>query len=631
MWSLFKREVSENSENSSGIFDFSGEKLEPIKFSNGKTQADIVKEILDAIEQGNKIIFIKGVCGSGKSAIALNLARHFKKTSIVVPIKSLQEQYEEDYTKNKFILKQDNQKLKISVIKGRNNFNCPFCGGKADAGDLPCTIELREKNIEQIKKYLEQNSNVDKSDFSAMGEVRRMSVAPACPFWSPLLPSGVSAKAVEKAKKLKYKSVSGEEYALFQRKKGCAYNDQYEAYVDSDVLIFNSLKYLLELIMGRKPKTDIDIIDECDEFLDNFSNEKTINLNRLLYALSNLNPEKSEQKNEVKKMTLKVNSLLYEQTSNEIERLGKSSIEPLIEQILENPYLAEDEEDNYYNKVFEIAKAFETLLDETYVLISKKSDQSYEFSKYIKENREDNVILNLVTINLAKKFEYLVNSTEVLVLMSGTLHSEIILKDIFGLKNFKIIEAETQNPGTITKFRTGMEKNCKYENFKNKIVTREQYLKALSSCVTSAKLPALVHVNSFEDLPNELEKAEFNLTNVITKERLKALQEGDTNNREIEKFRIGEIDVLFTTKCSRGIDFPGDKCNSIILTKYPYPNTQSLFWQILKKERPNDFMTFYLDKAKRELLQKIYRGLRFKDDHIILLSPDSRVLDTIFK
>ena len=49
--------------------------LEPKKFSNNKTQEDIVKEVLEAVEQGNKIIFIHGVCGSGKSAIALNIAK----------------------------------------------------------------------------------------------------------------------------------------------------------------------------------------------------------------------------------------------------------------------------------------------------------------------------------------------------------------------------------------------------------------------------------------------------------------------------------------------------------------------------------------------------------------------------
>jgi hypothetical protein len=34
-----------------------------------------------------------------------------------------------------------------------------------------------------------------------------------------------------------------------------------------------------------------------------------------------------------------------------------------------------------------------------------------------------------------------------------------------------------------------------------------------------------------------------------------------------------------------------------------------------------------LDKSRRELLQKIYRGLRSKTDKVYLLSPDIRVLN----
>jgi len=108
---------------------------------------------------------------------------------------------------------------------------------------------------------------------------------------------------------------------------------------------------------------------------------------------------------------------------------------------------------------------------------------------------------------------------------------------------------------------------------------------------------------------------------------LREMQEKDKKSSEIERFKSGKVDILFTTKCSRGIDFPGEQCNSIILTRYPYPDIQSLFWQILRKQNQKQFREFYLDKSKRELLQKIYRGLRFKEDHIILLSPDSRVLD----
>src|SRR3990167_6690783 len=100
--------------------------LNPIKFSNGKTQEDIVKEVLESVKKGEKIIFIHGMCGTGKSAIALNIAKNLGKTSVIVPGKNLQNQYKRDYESEKYILKENNEKLKISVITGRNNHECAF-------------------------------------------------------------------------------------------------------------------------------------------------------------------------------------------------------------------------------------------------------------------------------------------------------------------------------------------------------------------------------------------------------------------------------------------------------------------------------------------------------------------------
>ena len=111
MWSLHNQE----------------KELKPLVFSNGKSQADIVKEVYDAVGEGYKIIFIKGVCGSGKSAMALNLARKFGRASIVVPIKSLQEQYTKDYTENLYVLNNKKEaKLKIASVFGRKNFKCKY-------------------------------------------------------------------------------------------------------------------------------------------------------------------------------------------------------------------------------------------------------------------------------------------------------------------------------------------------------------------------------------------------------------------------------------------------------------------------------------------------------------------------
>jgi Rad3-related DNA helicase len=387
------------------------------------------------------------------------------------------------------------------------------------------------------------------------------------------------------------------------------------------------MKYALETAIGRKPKTELDIIDECDEFLDSFANEKTINLNRLLGALSNIYPDSMDKKHAQKEMLYLINSLVYDEKEIEIEKIFNTNFIKLIEKILENPYLAEDEEDNYYNKVLEIAREFEPFLEETYASFAKKSEDTQKtlFGGNLLGKKQESVFLTLVTINLAKRFQELAEKTQTLILMSGTLHSDKVLKDIFGLEKFKVINAEIKNPGTIVKYRTGLEKNCKYENLKSGLVTRDKYLKALSCCIENAKKPIVVHVNSFEDLPSEYEKEEFKLNNLITKDELKEQQEKYAE--QISNFKSGKTDVLFTTKCSRGIDFPGEMCNSIIITRYPYPNIQDLFWKILRKEKPDKFNEFYWDKARRDLIQKIARGVRFKGDHVILLSPDARVLE----
>ena len=322
MWSLYKRTTNPNSINP---FDSNGEKLPPLKFSNNKTQADVVKEILDTIEKGNKLIFIKGVCGTGKSAIALNLARHFKKTSIIVPIKSLQEQYEKDYTKNKFILKQNKKPLDIAIIKGRNNFRCPFNGERADDPELPCTIEIREKNTDQLLNYIEQNPETNREDFQNVSDIKRMNIAPACPYWGPVMPAEIEPKSIKDFKRKKFPAICGKEFAYFQRKQGCEYCDQYCHYTDADVLIFNSMKYMIETEMGRKPKTDLDIIDECDEFLDKFADEKKLNLKRLHSALMNLTPSDQEKRTALKEIIHEINTIMIDKNADiEVEKLDKT-------------------------------------------------------------------------------------------------------------------------------------------------------------------------------------------------------------------------------------------------------------------------------------------------------------------
>ncbi len=595
-----------------------GNNLEPLKFSNGKTQKDIVNEVIDAIKQGHKIIFLKGICGSGKSAIALNIAKEMGRASIVVPVKYLQQQYQEDYGNNMSVLKDDGKPLSIQNLTGRNNFECIYNEGcKADDRFLPCSIDIKKKNWDLIRAYLENNPAVDAGNFKSIDDVRRISVAAACPHWSPVIGKDwFGDYGLKDAKQHVYKGLKDKGYIYYKRKPGCGYYEQFMSYVNADILIFNSRKYEIENIMDRKPSTDVEIIDECDEFLDNLNNEKRINLEFMKIKLEEVLAKAKDEdvKNAVEGLLEIIHSLLNARWINEmieneeILEIKDTKILQLIGMILNNEFLLEYEELEPY---FQIAKSFESMLDDTYISFTR--------------NIKDNLMVKIVNINLEKKLSEIIEKNKAFVMMSGTLHSEEVLRDIFGLKDFIVIEAETNHQGIIRKNLTGMEKSYRWKDFKEGRVTREDYLKSLEVCILNAEKPFLVHVNSFLDLPSEEEKDKYNV-DIMSRDKLRELQDKYKKGELLQMFRGGKIDVLYSTKCNRGVDLPGDMCRSIIFTKYPYPGMQNIFWKILQKKDQKKFSEFYFDKARREFLQRIYRGLRSNSDIVNVLSPDSMVI-----
>lgn len=631
---------------------FKGEKfLEPLCFSNGKSQKDIVKEVLDHINEGHKIVFIHGVCGTGKSAIALNIARKLGKASIVVPGKNLQSQYKKDYEKDKYLLGENNEKLRISVITGRKNHKCPFLENNqgivpkikketdstldifddsvpkkkevkentADVWDLPCKIEIKEKNWNKLKEYIKENPKADPTKFNEIRDVTRASVARVCPYWSPVLPAQFELKSHPDNKKKFYEGLGDTKFIIHYGEPGCKFYEQFDSYLNSDIIVFNSMKYILESALNRKPLTEVEIIDECDEFLDKFSNQRSINLDRLqnalIYAIGyGENFDKaSKEIGEILKHIRRDDRVKDALETGEIIPLKQTSIYDLLKVFLNIPeFLAEVDDESYLFDLEETARMFASFLDESYVIFSKKDNQ---------------VIASVVTTNLAKRFKEMRDKNKLIVMMSGTIHSKHVLKNIFGIEDFKIVEAETEAQGKIETLRTGLERDCKYSNFSNGTITREGYLKSLSKCVELAKKPLLVHINAFSDLPSEGELEEYDIDNLISREKLRELQDRDNEGELVDRFKKGQTSILFSTRASRGIDFPGEQCNSIIFTKYPNPNVKDAFWKILNQTRPQDYWDFYKDKARRELWQKVYRGLRFKEDHVYVLSPDTRVLE----
>ncbi|MDO8460550.1 MAG: helicase C-terminal domain-containing protein, partial [Nanoarchaeota archaeon] len=586
-------------------------------------QEDVVQEVVDIIKGGTKVIFIHGTCGTGKSAIALNIARQLGRAAIVVPIKSLQKQYEDDYKTRKYLIKPNGFKMRIAMITGRENHDSVFIPGISCAdSSLPDTIQITEKNMPQLREYYLQNPFISTKIEPNARDLRRISIAPANPYWSPIVPANYELKQLKDAKKKHYRGLQGKEFIFYHRKEGCTYYDQYQAYLDADVIIFNAAKYKIEMAIGRKPETEVDIIDEADEFLDSLTNEQEINITRLAHSLNQIMPE-SEKVNQTKDQIVDLirleekNKQALGIREDDLFKIKDTKLERIIQLIANNPELISEisiDEANYSNKAVEMALQFVDFLEDTYVSFRK---------------HEDNIYASLASIDISKQFKEIIDKNKALVLMSGTIHSLDVLKNIFGLKDFKIVEAEHLNQGSLEIHRTGKEFDCRHSNLSSNLYSRRDYLLSLSSCLEKAKKPALVHVQAFQDLPTDGEITELGIMSLMSREQLFAAQQSDRIGRLISMFKGGKMPALFTTKCSRGIDFPGDMCNSVVFTKYPNPNIKDTFWKILKQTHPTHFWEFYKDKARREFLQRIYRAVRSKEDHVYILSPDIRVIDAV--
>ncbi|MBC7100652.1 MAG: ATP-dependent DNA helicase [Methanobacteriales archaeon] len=84
-------------------------------------QLDIINDIYEAIEGGYKYIILEAGTGTGKSAIAITLARIYQPAYILTMTKQLQDQYAREF--------------RIPTVKGRSNFYC-----KSDDLESTCDI-----------------------------------------------------------------------------------------------------------------------------------------------------------------------------------------------------------------------------------------------------------------------------------------------------------------------------------------------------------------------------------------------------------------------------------------------------------------------------------------------------------
>ncbi|KXA96816.1 hypothetical protein AKJ38_02550 [candidate division MSBL1 archaeon SCGC-AAA259I14] len=248
-----------------------GRKLDLLEYSNGKTQTDVVGEVLEAFES-HDLVYLKAVVGSGKSAIGIRSALEMGGGAISVPTKVLSDQYYDDYyAGDKYFLKPSGDRARITVFKGRRNFTCPLWKRKHVGWD-DWMVSCQNRSI-PCRRPL----NPDEGRFDALEE---------CPWGAYVRPAGrIPGRLPPDYRRRTFDAVGGK-YAVVMKERGheprrCPYWNQYWEIAESDVFAMNSAKFKAEAKIGRLPDVPLAVIDEGDAFLDGLCPEVDLTESRV--------------------------------------------------------------------------------------------------------------------------------------------------------------------------------------------------------------------------------------------------------------------------------------------------------------------------------------------------------------
>ncbi len=567
-------------------YDKEGSLLQPRQYSNGKTQDMVIQEC-HAILSHSPLCLMRGASGTGKTLIGLNLANQYRKTYIIVPRLNLQDQYVEDHYGDlgkKYILRPDGQKMRISVAKGRGNFECCYLADHyADDPLNPCIVQIRKDQA-------------------------RRDVAIECPYWSPITSK---QNYIDGVVALDYDTIKGRKY-MYARAKGCGYYDQFIEHMASDAIIINSKKFMCEFMMGRLLRSDLLVIDEFDLFLDELKAEMEINEPKFMRKLSKLSKDLSfDLYDEIISGFTALNHAMSKTMLNEVYQVKGTDYMMAILDALAN---AELREVKGLASLHSQAKTFKRYLNDSYFILKDVNGE---------------LVISVFLLNLKNIMSDILKSFPHILGMSATLQDRAVLSDIYGitpeLYGNAVVQSERVLQGKLNLRTIDTAFNCRMEALK---LNRSGYLANLVRCLDSCDGQTLVHVQSYSDFPSK-HNGETGFPSLPYCEDMRVQSESDRDNRRIRLFKSKKLRVLFSTKDMRGTDLPLDLCDNIIFTKLPYPNMDDPFLRGLNKQNRTRFWKYYNDKMERELLQGLARGLRSAEDHVNILSPDTRVYENI--
>ncbi|KXB01649.1 hypothetical protein AKJ41_00715 [candidate division MSBL1 archaeon SCGC-AAA259O05] len=571
----------------------SGRRLDPLEYSNGKTQTDVVEEILEAFES-HDLVYLKAVVGSGKSAIGIRTALGMGGGVISVPTKVLSDQYYDDYyAGDKYFEKPSGERAKITVFKGRRNFICPLWKRKHPDWD-DWMVSCRNRSV-PCRKPL----GPDEGRFDALEE---------CPWAAYSRPAGKIPSRLPSAYRRRTFDAIGGKHAVLAKERGrsperCPYWDQYWEVAKSDVLAMNSAKFKAETKIGRLPDVPLAVIDEGDAFLDALCPEVDLTQSRVERSVDLMRRNAGKEKEARRDTTEKVRVKL----EGGSEKLKKWMAER--KRRMESLQDAADEIEGCWSefmaggikpltlaeRVWGVLGAcgWETELRTQLRMIVYNRDQ---VSLRVDKNADDPGVTYHLPDPKPVLRRLLGNHDGKVLFMSSTKPSRGVLRSIFGIDPL-VVEGEPEYPGTIVQKYTKEEKKVNYDRWQDQGF-RSRFGRARDEILDLMERPAFVPCHGVKYLSQHIRDQDLT-----------------------EKPYIEEDGVTYSTKMDRGSDL--DEMRSVCLLKYPFPGLGDPLLQEMKDHLGEEkFWSYYHDIARRGFIQQVGRIMRSEDARKEFWSPD---------
>lgn len=556
-------------------------------------QSHAIDSIEKSIKNGAKHIFVQAPTGTGKSIIALELAKRFKKESYILTADFfLQQQYEET-------IKDFSDYSLMQVIASGNQYTCAQNGKKvkthgecilnrmkiADAAKLECASKCKyfHKRIQApISKSIITNYafflkhmnytydllNFGK-DFNDISELKQS--------YSPLSQDGYNSPAPFIPRK----------YVI----------------LDEAHRLPEQVQNAFAFEIGTSSiKNLVDAINECREDENIYLPIFSIKWGKIIKSLNELLACKLKDKMSLYRALFKFRS---------VSKNTYSELIPETKKFISTRYEPKKVPPKVMNVLTEIQN-FENIfckVDDYLILIDKHGINNLIVSYTRKNHRQFNFL----------KDSDLCNSTfhkfgEVFIYMTATLGDAKVYAKHIGVKDFDFINLDPE-----WDFTNSPIVFCNSEKFNhaNKEMAFAVSASTVKSIINKHKsLRGIIHTGTYEyaNYLKETLNDERLITYNGTNEKIQTIN-------AILSDDLPDNAIITGPSLFEGVDLPDEYCRFQIIAKLQYPNLQNALWA---KRCYSSDRYIYIEKPFIDLIQAIGRGKRNKDDFSITYLLDGR-------